>query len=203
MLENWHNYTPLHDNYPTLFIVGARKGGTTSLYHYMDKHPGFRGIRLNNEPMDGETYYFSLHYDEPWESYISQFPTKYMSGESTVDNLLCPVPQRIFKSCDSCRTQAKIVMLLWDPVLRLSSNFLMRAHYGIYEWYPTNMNTRISDEVKSELKILKKKIRAFSPKDWSRFTCIFRPTINMVYEGLYYIFNLLWITYVIFQQKTY
>ena len=46
---------PKHQDCLTLFIVGARKGGTTSLYSYVAKHPDFDGILLNRGPMSGET----------------------------------------------------------------------------------------------------------------------------------------------------
>ena len=192
MRTDWRNRTPLHNDCPTLFIVGARKGGTTSLYHYMDGHPGFKGIRLKNEPMDGETWYFS--HPGPWKNFASQFPRGIMSGESSVDNLVCcEVPQRIFKSCGM---QAKVVMLLRNPVSRFVSNFLMRARLGTYAWHPTSMKTRISDEARSELSILKRKFariakrdaNLFVPADWNKYKCAFSAATNMVFEGLYYMF---------------
>ena len=196
MLENWRNQTPLHDNCPTLFIVGARKGGTTSLYHYMDKHPKFKGILLKNQPMDGETFYFSAQYNSFWNSYASQFPKGVMSGESSVDNIVsCQVPRRLFKSCG---LQAKVVVLLRNPILRFVSNFLMRARLGAYGWHPTNMKTNISIEAMSELQIVMNKLKStsqsctandsLSPGDWNKYKCRFRPAMNMVFEGMYYIF---------------
>ena len=198
MLENWRNQTPLHDNCPTLFIVGARKGGTTSLYHYMDKHPKFRGILLKNQPMDGETFYFSRlrQYNSRWNSYTSRFPKGVMSGESSVDNIVsCQVPRKLFKSCG---LQAKVVVLLRNPILRFVSNFLMRARLGAYGWHPTNMTTNISIEAMSELQIVMNKLKStsqsctandsLSPGDWNKYKCRFRPAKNMVFEGMYYIF---------------
>ena len=198
MLENWRNQTPLHDNCPTLFIVGARKGGTTSLYHYMDKHPKFRGILLKNQPMDGETFYFSRlrQYNSRWNSYTSRFPKGVMSGESSVDNIVsCQVPRRLFKSCG---LQAKVVVLLRNPILRFVSNFLMRARLGAYGWHPTSMKTNISIEAMSELQIVMNKLEStsqsctandsLSPGDWNKYKCRFRPAKNMVFEGMYYIF---------------
>ena len=195
MLGNWQNRTPHHNNCPTLFIVGARKGGTTSLYHYMDKHPNFEGIRLNNQPMDGETFYFTHHSVRRWSRYVSQFPENCMSGESSVDNMVsCEVPRRIFRACG---LQAKVVMLLRNPIERFVSNFLMRARLGTYAWHPTSMNTNISSEVMSELQIAVKILAnttqnyscsTLSPKDWRKYRCRFAPAVNMVYEGMYYIF---------------
>ena len=57
------NAKPLHDDCPQVFIIGARKGGTTSLYQYLSKHPDFKGILLNRISSAGETSYFSVRYE--------------------------------------------------------------------------------------------------------------------------------------------
>ena len=72
---NHKNTKPLHDSCPHVFIVGAHKGGTTSLYQYLSKHPDFGGILLDKGPSAGETFYFQSRYEKcPWEYYASQFP---------------------------------------------------------------------------------------------------------------------------------
>lgn len=38
----------------TVFVLGARKGGTTSLYSYLAQHPRFEGVRLDQGPRAGE-----------------------------------------------------------------------------------------------------------------------------------------------------
>ena len=124
---------PKHQDCPTLFIVGARKGGTTSLYSYVAKHPDFDGILLNRGPMSGETFYFSsLHWESwDWSRFMKIFQgVKSMTGESSVANLVnCKVPRRLW---ESCRKQAKIVALLRNPLTRFESNFRMRVALGNY-----------------------------------------------------------------------
>ena len=44
------NAKPLHNNCPQVFIIGARKGGSTSMYQYLSKHPDFKGILLDKGP---------------------------------------------------------------------------------------------------------------------------------------------------------
>ena len=192
--EHWKEVRPLHDDCPAVFVIGARKGGTTSLYHYLDKHPNFRGIEMKDEAEDGETYYFSLHYNStPWAEYIKRFPRGEgtMSGESTVDNLLhCKVPERLFRSCGN---QVKAIMLLRNPIQRLESNFLMRANFGIYPWHPTSMETVLSDEIDSEIQKLYEAVKDVNPSNWVQALCAFRPTDNLVYEGLYYVFVMNWL----------
>ena len=107
--------SPQHSNCPTLFIVGARKGGTSSLYQYISKHPDFQGVRLDTGPKVGETFYFSNFYTKwSWEKYISLFPSSgEMTGDSSVANLVHHlVPKRLYQACGK---QAKVVMLLRDP----------------------------------------------------------------------------------------
>ena len=103
---------------PKLFIVGAKKGGTTSLYNYTAHHPDFQGIRLTNVTRwFGETQYFSRFWDKvPLTEYLSQFPRDKMSGDASVEHLVhCKVPSRIFTTCGP---DVKVVVLLRDPIER-------------------------------------------------------------------------------------
>jgi len=63
---------PLHDDCPQVFIIGARKGGTTSLTQYLSQHPNFTGANLGMSYHAGETGYFTRYYENPWEWYKSQ-----------------------------------------------------------------------------------------------------------------------------------
>lgn len=190
------NFTPLHLNCPTLFLVGARKGGTSSLYHYVSKHPDFEGTRLDQGPKVGETFYFSSHYKlQSWEKYIRLFPSGgVMTGEASVGNLVhCEVPKRLFESCGK---QAKIVMLFRNPVDRFVSNFLMRAKLNLGRIQNT---TSISTVVKLQLDtffhtVLKRHIDVTKfAKEWAKLRCLFDPAINMVFEGIYYVHLLNWL----------
>ncbi len=185
---NSSTFTPLHLDCPTLFIVGARKAGSSSLYHYVSKHPDFEGTKLDRGPKVGETFYFSSKYSEPWEDFLKSFPSDgVMTGESSIGNLVsCEAPQRIMESCGK---QAKIVMLFRNPVDRFVSNFLMRVRLG-----STRMsnNTAIATVLKLQLDrffnaILKKEVDITKlPKQWPLLRCCFEPATSMIFEGLYY-----------------
>ena len=200
ILDNeWRNSTPEHLDCPTLFIIGARKGGTTSLYTYLSRHPKFEGIYLDRGPSAGETFYFSAHYgksDWEWSRYIGLFEQVkwYMTGDSSVGNLInCKVPGRIWSSCGK---QAKIIILLRDPVNRFLSNLLMRIHQRI-RYY--NINTKASTVVEVELEnfisaALDKGVNIASiEQSWERFSCLFNPSRNLIFEGLYYVHVLNWL----------
>ena len=197
MLNRRLEFAPKHLNCPTLFIVGARKGGTTSLIQYISKHPDFEGIKLDVRPGQGigESFYFADEYKKTWEQYMSLFPQGgVMTGDSSVANLVHSlVPKRIYHSCGK---QAKVVMLLRDPVERLVSAFLMRVRLG------TNKMGSMSSLPHTVEQHLDNFLKAVSgrdlslvdlPRRWSEFVGLFHPASNMIYEGLYYVHLLNWL----------
>ena len=185
------NTAPLHDNCPHVFIIGARKGGTTAMYQYLSHHPDFGGVRLKKGPASGETFYFSNYYGrKPWSEYVSEFPTDKMSGDSTVGNLLnCHVPQRLYSSCG--RT-AKVVVLLRDPLERFQSSFRLRVRSKRKGY---NDQVHISDIVDQHIDRFY--LHAVSSRDNvnmddlssypNKLKCMHGEDRNMVYAGLYYV----------------
>ena len=189
------NSSPLHNTCPTLFILGARKAGTTSLIQYLSKHPNFEGARLDRGPQAGETFFFHKTFEtKPWEEYLAYFPSSsgVMTGESSVGNFVhCLVPGRIYSYCGR---QAKVVVLLRNPVDRFVSNFRMRAKIGGYGM--GKLRQPIGKFIKNELDdffstATGKKLSTLQVKDvrhgWASLRCKFLPAKNMFYEGLYYV----------------
>ena len=185
------NSKPQHNDCPTLFIIGARKGGTTSLYNYISKHPEFEGIFLNKRPGIGETFYFasSRYLKWSWEEYVELFPSReVMSGDASVGNLVqCQVPERIFTACGK---QAKVVMLLRDPVVRFVSNVLFR-HAKLPE--TTNKELEQIYSRKKFRSLMEDVNESLVAKNWSSLLCLFSQSANIVYEGLYYVHLLNWL----------
>ena len=183
------NAKPLHDNCPRVFIVGARKGGTTSLYQYLSKHPDFQGVRLQKGPSAGETFYFSLHYNKyPWQNYALQFPKDKMSGDSSVANLVnCQVPERLYRSCGKA---VKVIILLRDPLKRYESNFRMRVRLKTRQM---NSDSKISTLVNAEFDHLHEMLKRRNinmndlTADINALSCLYGPAKNCIYEGMYYI----------------
>lgn len=198
LIKDWQNVIiPRTSLCPKLFIIGAKKGGTTSLYNYISQHPDFKGIRLNVSVMIGETAYFARRYKTiPLNRYLAMFPRDRMSGDASVDNLVqCHSPQRILKTCGD---RVKIVLLLRDPIDRYVSNFMMRVarpEYKKYNSFSSMYNTTVH-----ELAVLKKAAKKkgvtfpFDPSStWSKLRCIFGCCDSMIYEGLYYVFLMNWL----------
>ena len=198
LIKDWLNVVvPRTSLCPQLFIIGAKKGGTTSLYNYLSQHPDFEGIRLNVSTMIGETAYFAHNYKTvSLKRYLSMFPHDKMSGDASVDNLVhCYSPQRILKTCGD---MAKIIILLRDPIDRYVSNFMMRVARKVYGKY--NSFTTIEDTTEHELEVLrtavlKKKFKFSSEpsSSWSKLRCVFGCCDSMIYEGLYYVFLMNWL----------
>ena len=196
MQKRTPNFTPEHLDCPTLFLVGARKGGTSSLYHYISQHPDFGGTKMDAGSKVGETFYFSRFYKvRSWERYISLFPGGgVMTGDSSVGNLVQSLaPKRLYEACGK---QAKVVMLFRDPIKRLESNFLMRSR--LHKARVKNQ-TSISTCLKIELdnyfeEVFKRTLNVKNlPKEWSKLIGLFHPARNMVFEGLYYVHLLNWL----------
>ena len=188
-------FTPMHFDCPTLFIVGARKGGTSSLYQYISKHPDFEGARLDAGPQVGETFYFSTYYKETqqsWDRYISMFPSGgVMTGDSSANYLDNDrVPKRIYKACGN---QARIVMLLRDPVKRYESNFLMRAKYVHDKISNGSISTFVKMQLKSHYRVLKGRTITIKnlTREWNELTGLLPNT--MMFHGFYYIHLMNWL----------
>ena len=199
MVSDWTKIEPIHKTCPAVFIIGARKGGTTSLYQYLSNHPDFEGYHLEEGPKAGETFHFSNRYStESWDLYKSRFTKQhFMTGDASVGNFVdCEVPKRIFESCGNF---SKIVIILRNPINRYTSNFLMRARLGTR----ANNNTGISTVTKLEMQsyvdtLLAKGIdinaaMSKGPKLWSKFLCMYKPSRNMIYEGFYYVHLMNWL----------
>ena len=196
---------PRHKDCPDLFIIGVRKGGTTSLIQYLSKHPQFSGPLLDKGPMAGETFYFlddDRHNRVSWKRYKRLFPAgKRKIGESTVDYFeVEAVPQRIYESCGS---KPKIVVLLREPVGRFVSNFVMKSvlhsDYGTEAITPRVTNeTRIHDVVAKEIEAFKSRLPekeislAYLLQNWSIFRSQFAKATSMLFHGLYYVHVMNW-----------
>ena len=127
----------LHTNYreltgtlrglPSALIIGAQKGGTTSLYSYLVQHPDVLA------PLSKEIHYFDLNYARGATWYRARFPFSHQlrGGALTLDAspyyLAHPqVPPRAAQLLPD----AKLVALLRDPVARAFSHYQHEVRGG-------------------------------------------------------------------------
>lgn len=140
------------------FIVGTPKAGTTSLYYYLEEHP-----EIYMSPIK-ETNYFSyseikkqgLYYNEEHvvtpEDYEAQFAGathEKALGEASVSYLFYPsVPTKI----KAYNPQARIIMVLRNPVDRGFSHYLMDSRLGFVKSSLEDiLNKKVKDRVAGDL----------------------------------------------------
>ncbi len=109
---------------PEFLIIGAQKGGTSSLAYYLRQHP-----RLFL-PKVKEVHYFDRFFDRALSWYRRFFPfqfSKSITGEATPYYLFHPqVPYRVKDSLPN----VKLIVLLRDPLERAYSHYSMEKRRG-------------------------------------------------------------------------
>jgi len=99
---------------PNLFIVGAPKSGTTSLYEYLNLHPEV-GMSSVKEPCYFASDFQSTKYPDSEEKYLSLFESdsslRYLGEGSTTYLYSTKAAQEIADYCPN----AKIIMMLRQP----------------------------------------------------------------------------------------
>lgn len=112
---------------PDFLVIGVMKGGTTSLFQYLAKHPKI------NPPFRKEIKFFDLHYGQGLNWYRAHFPLKEkmaggaVTGEATPYYIFHPLAaERIANDIPS----AKLVALLRNPVDRAYSHYNHMVRVG-------------------------------------------------------------------------
>lgn len=109
-------------NVPNLFLVGAMKSATTSLWHYLVTHPEIYGtewkelncVHLMTKELEGLDKYLKLFNDAPDCRYLL---------DGSVRNLERHRYPDVAKRIKQLSPDAKIVVVLRDPFKRLVSHF--------------------------------------------------------------------------------
>jgi hypothetical protein len=109
---------------PNFIIIGAQKGGTTSLHRYLTQHPDVSG------GLRKEVHFFSWTYEQGLDWYLAHFPPRgeaRVVGEASTSYLCHPkVPARIRRDVPN----AKLIALLRNPVDRAYSQYQMNVRKG-------------------------------------------------------------------------
>jgi tetratricopeptide (TPR) repeat protein len=121
-----NHWNPQNRRQPNFLIVGIGKGGTSSLYYYLVKHPQILpAIRK-------EIHFFSENIERGLDWYLSHFPpipqeSNFLTGEAT---------PWYFVSCESANKIAhvfpdvKLIILLRNPIFRSFSHYQMQLRLG-------------------------------------------------------------------------
>lgn len=111
---------------PDFLIIGAQKGGTSSLFYYLDQHPQVELSRIK------EVHYFDNNFSKGLRWYRSFFPFSFtmankITGEASPYYLFHPeVPERVYKTFP----KIKLIALLRDPLGRAYSHYQMEIRKG-------------------------------------------------------------------------
>ncbi len=119
---------------PDFLIIGTQRGGTTSLYHYLQAHPC---IELANTK---DTHFFDKKYSKNMGWYRGHFPTvlekayaqqvhkrPLVTGEASPSYLFHPhVPKRVAQALP----HVKLIVLLRNPVDRAYSQYYHAIELG-------------------------------------------------------------------------
>jgi Sulfotransferase domain len=124
---------------PDFVIVGAKRGGSTSLYNYVLDHPAVVPLFPGRQHIKGPHYY-DTRYANGLTWYRSHFPLEaagrhlarpaqhpVLCGESSPYYLFHPLAaERLARDFP----QVRVIAVLRDPVERAYSHFKERTHHG-------------------------------------------------------------------------
>ena len=116
---------------PDFLIIGAQKAGTTSLYHYLDKHPQIRTALAK------EVHFFDYNYGLGENWYRAHFPTylekwrgAFKTGEASPYYLFYPhAPLRV----KQILPHVQLIVLLRNPIERAYSHYQHQVRLGLEE----------------------------------------------------------------------
>jgi len=124
---------------PDYLIIGAKRGGTTSLSEYLLAHPNVGSLFPKAQNIKG-LYYFDNNFTKGPAWYRSHFPTRerrrrmearlggpWLVGEATPYYLFHPAAAA---RAEQLAPQAKVIVLLRDPVDRAYSHYRERVRHG-------------------------------------------------------------------------
>ena len=138
------------------FIVGAPKSGTTSLYHYLSEHPQVE-MSSQKEPdyfsdkaINEQGMYYTKNRVNSLAKYESLFVQKesVVYGEASVSYLFY---ENVAEDIKKYNPNAKIIIMLRDPIERAFSHYLMDYRLGLISDSFENVLAKISKHKNAHL----------------------------------------------------
>lgn len=163
---------------PSFIIIGTQKGGTTSLYRYLENHP------LVLSAIKKEVYFWNHHYKRGLDWYLSHFPSlndshQFITGEATPSYLEDEqVAHRIAEKIPNM----KFIVLLRNPIERTVSQY--------YHWVRLGLEQKsLEAAISFELELLGKGLKtAIHSNYWEQ-------TSKYMWRGMYIEFMQNWMRY--------
>ena len=122
----WRVATSPLRRWPDFLIIGTQRGGTTSLYEYLCRHPQV------SPATEKEIHYFDFQAQRGAAWYRAHFPWRFpagrLTGEASPFYLFHPRVPRLVRA----RLPAvRLIVLLRDPVERAHSHYRLQKRAGI------------------------------------------------------------------------
>ena len=122
----WRLATSLLRRWPDFLIIGAQRGGTTSLYEYLCRHPQV------DPATEKEIHYFDFQTARGPAWYRAHFPWRFpgtrITGEASPFYLFHPRVPRLVRDL---LPAVRLIVLLRDPVERAHSHFRLQRRAKI------------------------------------------------------------------------
>jgi SAM-dependent methyltransferase len=153
-----------HMAFPSFFLVGAAKSGTTSLHVYLDQHPDI----FMSKPK--EPFFFEAEYDRGpayyYRRYFGGWNGQREVGESRHRNLYLPyIPARIHQY----NPEARIIAILRNPAERAVSHW-RHCLRGGFDWHARGKESLgLFDALQADLKRIQSGAPAWAPEDIARY----------------------------------
>ena len=109
---------------PNFIVIGTQKGGTTSLYEVLKKHPG---IYLNDRK---ELHYFSTEYNNELKWYSDHFKEAKRNQKCGDITPFYLFHKESAKRIRDTTPNARLIVLLRDPVERTLSQYFHARRHG-------------------------------------------------------------------------
>lgn len=126
---------------PGYLVVGTKRGGSTSIAHWLSKHPQVAACRFTKG-----THYFDVNYQRGWKWYLSAFEPPRdgirITGEASPYYMFHPLAvERIAKALPDVR----LIVSLREPVARAWSHHQYETQQG-FEDQPFAEAIELEDE---------------------------------------------------------
>jgi hypothetical protein len=150
--------------FPSFFVVGAAKSGTTSLHVYLDQHPDI----FMSKPK--EPFFFEAEYDRGPEYYYRRYFGGWNGerevGESRHRNLYLPyIPERIH----CYNPEARILAILRNPAERAISHW-WHCFRGGFDWHTRGKESLgLFDALQADLKRIRSGAVVWPPEEIARY----------------------------------
>src|SRR5579884_800756 len=119
---------------PDFLIIGTQRGGTTSLYHYLQAHPCLQATTTKEVHFFDRKYHkgllwFRSHFPTVWEKSRAQQVQKqaFVTGEASPSYLFHP---HVYKRVAQTLPHVKLIVLLRNPVDRAYSQYYHSIELG-------------------------------------------------------------------------